>query len=190
MPTFRSAHAELRVGFPPERFGLGEGWEEFYDEHGNPRKRKVPYSAVKFDFGQAVVDDKTAERLRQHDGFRDGMFWEQPDIDTRALAGLRLAPTAVLPDGGLTDNDHGKLDEFTRMAGKVIAASSLNKAHEMLHWAMERFRVTGFTMPAEDRKPSVVRASMVLLLDLLREQGIVTDGEPEQAAAGNGEGAG
>src|SRR3990167_700974 len=100
MPTFRSEHAELRVGFPPERFGLGGGWEEYFDNHGNVCKRKIPYPAVKFDFGVAVVDERTAERMRRHDGFQDKLFWEQSEVDTRALAGLQLAQAASLPDGG------------------------------------------------------------------------------------------
>lgn len=125
MPTFRSEHAELRVGFPPERFGLGEGWEEYFDNHGNVCKRKIPYPAVKFDFGVAVVDETTAKRLRKHDGFLDRVFWEQSEVDTRALAGLQLAQAASLPDGGLTENDRGRLDEFARMAGKVLAPTSL-----------------------------------------------------------------
>lgn len=188
MPTFRSAHAELRVGFPPERFGLGEGWESYFDENSNERKRKLPFPAVKFELGQAVVDDVTAKRLREHDGFKSGEFWEQPEADTRALSNLSLAPSATMPAGGLTHNDADKIAAFIAMANKVIGAGSVVKARELLGWAMDRFQVTGFTPPEKDRKPGVVRASMVLLLDLLREQGIVSDGESESAAAGNGAG--
>ena len=188
MPTFRSAHAELRVGFPPERFGLGEGWESYFDEHSQERKKKLPYPAVKFEMGQAVVDDPTAARLRKHAGFESGEFWEQPEADTRALANLSLAPSATLPAGGLTQDDQARIVAFIAIANKVIAAGSVGKAQELMRWAVARFQVTGFNLPAEDRKPGVVRASMVLLLDLLREHGVVNDGEPEQAAAGDSAG--
>lgn len=189
MTVFRSQHAFLRVDFPPERFGMGTSVEPFFDEHGNERMRRKRFPPVKFNMGMALVKDASSvERMRKHPGM-GGQFWEEKEADTNAISAI-FSQSASLPEGGLSDADKAQLATMQAAALKVLAVANVKKVLADIEWAIVRFRVSGFTPPDESKRPPVIRAALVLLLDLLDEQGIMPDDDAESTDTGNGAGAG
>lgn len=189
MAVFRSESAFLRVGFPPERFGLGEGWEEYFDEQGNPRKKRSPFPAVKFQMGEAEVDEETAKRLRAHDGFGT-RFWEENPSDTEALSTLQLKPGATMPEGGLTPEDLDLLGRLKERAEvKALPPKVKDKLAEDFAAAVVRFQVHGIKAPKEGDGVAAVQVRARDLIELLEEHGITAYAEPKQADSGDSAGA-
>ena len=189
MTVFRSQHAYLRVDFPPERFGMGSSVEPYFDANGNEHMRRKRFPPVKFDMGMATVQDESCvERMRKHPGMGKA-FWEETKSDTDAIASI-FAHGAMLPEGGINKGDLDRLATMQLQAGKALSVASIKKVLGDIAWAVERFRVGGFSMPDESKRPPVIRASLVLLLDLLSEQGVIPNDDAEPSDSGNGAGAG
>lgn len=175
MTVFRSESANLRVTFPPEQFGMGDGVEEVFDDNGDIRQKRMPFKSAKFQLGLYETDNHLEiKRLRGHVSFK-AMFWEEKEADTTAIAAFTMERGAKAPPEGVTSDDRGRLLVMADVSSKTLSPDKKGWAIEEINWANSRFRVTGYLAPTEERKPKVVRAGLVTLLDILDESGITDE---------------
>ncbi len=186
MTVFRSESAYLRVTFPPETFGMGDGVEEKFDANGNVVAMRMPFRSAKFQMGMYETDNEgEKKRLRQHASF-DGLFWEEKEADTTALGAFSSQRGAKPPPEGVRGTDLDRLQVMADVSTKSLSEDKKGWAIAEMGWAVQRFHVTGFIIPTEDRKAKVVRAGMVTLMDILDEDGITDEPKSEDIGADQG----
>lgn len=186
MTVFRSESANLRVTFPPEQFGMGDGVEQFYDTQGNTTSKRMPWQSAKFDMGMYSTESEgEISRLRQHPSI-DDLFWEEREADTAALDTFGVTQGASAPPEGVTAEDRGRLEVLAAIAAKSLSEDKKVWALEEILWVDQRFNVTGFIAPSEERKAKVVRASLMTVLDILDEAGVWHEPRTGDTGAGAG----
>ena len=179
MPVFLSSSRFLRVTFPPEQFGMGEGVEQFFDANGNKMSKKLPHRPAKFDTGQ-LREEKPhrVDMLRKHPGNTangGSDFWEQSQADTAGISAIHGKPIASMPEGGLLPEDLADL-QYLKKAEKHIAPPAVDRIRERAGKVIERFRILGIAAPPPEFNIARLKGRVVEILGVIADCNI-WDGE-------------
>lgn len=162
--VFRSTIRNLMLSFPEEQHGLGK------NAKGDP----APYRNTFFSEGMLAVNPEEQsgllERIRNHTGL-GADFWEESPEDTKASGAFFGDPTAVDPEGGLTEDDNLDLSMLGRCSVQ-IPPSSGTKALDALKRVMDRFNVQGIAKPTDDLSLKRLRARIIEVLGVLEDEGL------------------
>lgn len=194
MPTFLSSYRNLRVTFPYDRFGLGDGVEEFIDKQGNKMAKRLPWRPAKFTDGQLREDrPNRIEMLRKHGGNQangGSDFWEQPEADTAALTLLRGETNAFMPEGGLTPEDIADL-EYLNTATRHLAPRAVDNTRKRAEKVHARFRVIGIQVPAKEFNITRLRGRVTEIMGVIADKGIwiPKDGDEKRVDTGRSQAA-
>lgn len=189
MPTFIAKSRNLRVTFPFDRFGLGDGIEEFIDKQGNKVGKRLPWRPAKFDnFSLREERPNRVEMLRQHRGNRANGgddFWEQPEADVAGIAALHGRTEAFMPEGGMTKDDIADL-EYLTVATRVIAPRAVDNIRKRAEKVHTRFRVIGIAVPPLELNITRLRGRVTEIMGVIADKGIWTPSNAEQKRVDTG----
>jgi len=187
MSVWRSLHPNLRVTFPPEQYGFGEGADYFYNEEGKRCQKPSPFKPVKFTEGAAAVVDQRDEFMRKHPGNEangGSDFWEESEAATKALNVVSMTPTATMPVGGLQDDDIATLKAMERVTKHLPPAGVPGTVNKCLT-TIERFKITGISAPALDWPIRRIKARIIEILSVCEDAGIRAERTEDDDGAGN-----
>lgn len=188
---FLSASRFLRVSFPPEQFGMGEGIEKFFDANGNEVSKKLPHRPAKFESGQ-LREDRPArvEMLRRHPGnmAKGGSdFWEQSQADTAGVSALHGKAAATMPEGGLNAEDLADL-QYLAKAAKHVAPAAMDNIRKRVARVHERFRMLGIAVPPPEFNIARLKGRLVEILGVIEDCGIWNGSNAESKPVDSGRG--
>ena len=181
MSVYRSTHNFLRVTFPPEQFGFGEGADYKFDEQGNRVAVPVPYRPVKFEAGAVKVIGPRDDFMRKHPGNQangGSAFWEEDQNTTDVVDLMSGKPIATMPVGGLNDKDKEVLTYLEKACIHMVH-TAIPGIHTRFEYVLERFNVVGLPPPEKDWNIRRTKARLIEVMGLMEDTGIFVNEESD-----------
>ncbi len=201
--VYWSRTSNLRVGFPPDRFGWFVTDEELTDEHGTPVvvngvpvMKKKPHASVKFgQKGEApgrltVSDAGVIERLSRHPSNGVDFFPESKEVgETQRVMDGEVILTAP---ADLTEEDRiliGKMAVYEKKSPptKTVVLIQIRADFSTI---LERFDVKGLAIPPAERGVRLLRNRIVEFLYALEPLGLWRPTIKAEATEGEDDGRG
>ena len=182
MAVFRSAMSNLRVSFPPEQFGYGEGVEKMFDSQGKVVAKPAPFKPVKFELGRADVSDSRLKMMKKHPGNKGNggmLFWEEQAEVTSLIDGVPFrGVSAETPEDGISDQDKKLLALLERACVRFAPTETLSIC-DATAALVERFKIRGIEPATTKLDLRRIKARVIELMGLLKDKGI-WDGDAGQ----------
>ena len=163
MATFRSQFRNLRVDFPPDKFGM------ITRENGE----RAPHPSVEFMEGIfTTTDNKLIGRLRSHSGFSstssEPPLYHEDSIEIINHMRKMAGPGMTVPDGNITVKDKELISEAKKFC-EQLSKPEMPRARVVVEQLIERFQVTGVEDFSNAKTPEKGKSILLAIVDIINQ---------------------